>query len=108
MQAAAAAAAPSDNPPLPQPPLIRPIPVDLVRQIAAGQVILDLASAVKELVDNALDAGSTSINSKLFAVVGYSLVCLLCRECSHKEGSSACSFHLSWLFPCKQIILVYF
>ena len=72
--AAAAAAAPSDNPPLPQPPLIRPIPVDLVRQIAAGQVILDLASAVKELVDNALDAGSTSINSKLFAVVGYSLV----------------------------------
>ena len=47
----------------PQPPLIRPIPQDSVRQIVAGQVIFDLASAVKELVDNALDAGSTSINS---------------------------------------------
>ena len=43
---------------------IRPIPADSVRQIVAGQVIFDLASAVKELVDNALDAGSTSINSK--------------------------------------------
>lgn len=44
-------------------PLIRPIPACAVRQIVAGQVIFDLASAVKELVDNALDAGSTTINS---------------------------------------------
>lgn len=51
-----------------QPPLIRPIPADQVRHIAAGQVIFDLASAVKELVDNALDAGSTSINSKFVLV----------------------------------------
>ena len=45
--------------------VIRPIPTESVQRIVAGQVILDLASAVKELVDNALDAHSTSINSTL-------------------------------------------
>ena len=45
-------------------PAIRPIPVDAVRRIVAGQVIFDLASAAKELVDNALDAGSTTINGE--------------------------------------------
>jgi DNA mismatch repair protein PMS2 len=44
-------------------PTIQAIPADSVRRIVAGQVIFDLASAVKELVDNALDAQSTSINS---------------------------------------------
>ena len=43
--------------------LIRPIPLDSVRQIVAGQVIFDLASAVKELLDNALDAQGKTINS---------------------------------------------
>jgi len=47
-------------------PCIRPIPADSVRQIVAGQVIFDLASAVKELIDNALDAQSTCINVRLF------------------------------------------
>lgn len=44
--------------------IIRPMPASAVRQIVAGQVIFDLASAVKELVDNALDAGSSTINSE--------------------------------------------
>jgi DNA mismatch repair ATPase MutL len=35
-----------------------------IRRMVAEQAISDLASAVKELVDNALDAGSKSINSK--------------------------------------------
>ena len=42
---------------------IRSIPADTVRRIVAGQAVSDLASAVKELVDNALDAGSKNINS---------------------------------------------
>jgi hypothetical protein len=43
---------------------IRPIEAESVRRIVAGQAVTDLASAVKELVDNSLDAGSKSINSK--------------------------------------------
>lgn len=32
-----------------------------VHKITSGQVIVDLVSAVKELVENALDAGATSV-----------------------------------------------
>jgi len=38
---------------------------DTVRRISAEQAISDLASIVKELIDNALDAESTTIRSKL-------------------------------------------
>lgn len=40
---------------------IRPIDATSVHRICSGQVILDLATAVKELIENALDAGATSI-----------------------------------------------
>lgn len=40
---------------------IRAIAKSDVHRITSGQVVLDLQSAVKELVENALDAGSTSI-----------------------------------------------
>lgn len=39
-----------------------------VHQIQSGQVIVDLCSVAKELVENGLDAGATSIGMELAAL----------------------------------------
>ncbi|XP_046734283.1 mismatch repair endonuclease PMS2 [Diprion similis] len=44
---------------------IEPISKDAVHHICSGQVVLDLATAIKELVENSLDSGAKLIEVKL-------------------------------------------
>lgn len=60
LRSAAPAPEPRSTPPAPL-PAIRPLPREVVQRIAAGEVLRGLSCAVRELVENALDARAMSV-----------------------------------------------
>ncbi|KAI3829589.1 hypothetical protein L1987_03715 [Smallanthus sonchifolius] len=84
-------------------PSIKPINKSAIHRICSGQVILDLPSAVKELVENSLDAGATSIEILLkeYGEESFQVVDNGCGISPHNFKALALKHHTSKLtdFP---------
>ena len=71
--------------------IIRLLPDVIANQIAAGEVIQRPASAVKELMENSIDAGSTSI-SLIVKDAGKTLLQVVDNGCGMSETDARMSF----------------
>ena len=73
------------------PDIIHQLPDSIANQIAAGEVIQRPASAVKELLENALDAGATFIKL-IVKDAGKSLIQVIDNGCGMSETDARMSF----------------
>src|ERR1051325_11019545 len=73
------------------PDIIQLLPENIANQIAAGEVIQRPASAVKELLENAVDAGSTHIQL-IVKDSGKTLVQVIDNGCGMSETDARMSF----------------
>ena len=73
------------------PDIIRLLPDSVANQIAAGEVIQRPASLVKELIENAIDAGSTEIKVNI-KDAGRSLVQVIDNGCGMSETDARLAF----------------
>lgn len=74
--------------------LIRLLPDSVANQIAAGEVVQRPGSAVKELMENAIDAGSTNIRL-IIKDAGKSLIQVIDNGCgmSERDARMSCERH---------------
>lgn len=73
------------------PDIIQLLPDSVANQIAAGEVVQRPASAVKELMENALDAGATSIKL-IVKDAGKTLIQVIDNGCGMSETDARMSF----------------
>ena len=71
--------------------IIRLLPDNIANQIAAGEVIQRPASAVKELMENAIDSGATHIKL-IIKVAGKTLIQVIDNGCGMSETDARMSF----------------
>lgn len=86
-------------------PVLRILPDTLVNQIAAGEVIERPAAALKELVENALDAGSTAIDI-VIKNGGKTYLCVTDNGCgmSREDLSLAITRHATSKMPSDDLV----
>jgi len=71
--------------------IIQLLPDHVANQIAAGEVVQRPASAVKELLENAVDAGSTKIDL-IIKDAGKTLIQVVDNGCGMTETDARMSF----------------
>ena len=73
------------------PDIVKLLPDSVANQIAAGEVIQRPASVVKELMENAIDAGATSIKVNI-KEAGRTLIQIVDNGCGMSPGDASMAF----------------
>lgn len=89
---------------LPAPRRIKALAQDVVNKIAAGEIIVAPVHALKELIENAVDAGSTALE---VLVKDGGLKLLQITDNGHGIDVCVCSLRDHWLIQTRKKIFRY-